>query len=200
MPSLEILRQQELKAALEAENERELHTKGVPVEELQFGAPDPDPEWRERAAMEQAALPSKQRVWDDRYLDLCRFWADRCSKDPSTRVGACIVSADGRREYLGYNGFPRGVEDSTERLEDRPVKYKLVVHAEMNALMKAGTDAIGGTLYCTLFTCNECAKHLIQAGIKRIVARQEGSVERWGDSHEYAMLMYNEAGVAVELV
>lgn len=141
-----------------------------------------------------------QKKWDMRYLSLAKYWATLCSKDPSTIVGAVVVSADGQREYLGYNGFPRGVHDSEERLNTREVKYQMVVHAEANALLKAGADARGGTLYCNLFTCNECAKLVIQSGIKRVVSSKHAAEERWAGSQDIAWIMYGEAGVEAVLV
>ena len=139
----------------------------------------------------------RQERWDRDYLALARFWAEQKSKDPSTRVGAVLVSEDGLREYLGYNGFPRGVHDTAERYENREEKYQFVVHAELNAILKAGLDARGGTLYVwPLFTCNECAKAVIQAGIRRVVT-PTACVERWAEANEIAQQMYGEAGVEV---
>jgi len=136
--------------------------------------------------------------WDLRYLRLARFWAAQCSKDPSTKVGAVLVSADDKREYLGYNGFPRGVNDDPVRYADRELKYKLVVHAEINAVLKAGKDAVGANLYVyPLFSCSECAKIVIQAGIARIVAPRPAE-ERWQSSYDTALMLYKEAHVEVE--
>jgi dCMP deaminase len=137
--------------------------------------------------------------WDLAYLGLAKYWAESRSKDPSTKVGAVIVSADGKREFLGYNGFPRGVHDWGERLHNRETKYRLVVHAEANAVIKAGREAEGGTIYTwPLFTCNECAKLIIQAGIARVVSL-EPREERWQSMYAAALLMYNEAGVKVDI-
>ena len=132
--------------------------------------------------------------WDRRYLALAghvAFW----SKDPSTCVGAVLLSEDRRREYLGYNGFPRGVEDDPVILADRPAKYLRTIHAEMNALLKAGRDAEGGTLYSTLFTCAGCAKHAIQSGVKKLVTFYPVDVDRWKDEFDAARDMYRQAGV-----
>lgn len=137
-----------------------------------------------------------QAKWDRDYLALARWWADRKSKDPSTKVGAVLVNKRNSLIGLGYNGFPRGVEDSAKRLNDRPTKYQYVVHAEANAILSAVGETAGSTLYCTLFSCNECAKLVIQAGIKRFVAPRP-NMERWADSHDVALTMYREAGVEV---
>jgi dCMP deaminase len=142
----------------------------------------------------------KQRKRDHAYVSLAMFWAETKSKDPSTQVGAVLVSADGKREYLGYNGFPRGVEDHPERYADRASKYAYVVHAELNAILKAGRDSEGATLYTwPLATCNECAKAVIQAGVARVVSPTIPN-GRWQDSQDIAMIMYNEAGVVVDII
>lgn len=151
------------------------------------------------ASMEaNAKVAQRQERWDRDYLHLAKFWAELKSKDPSTKVGSVLVSEDGRREYLGYNGFPRGVEDTPERYNERETKYKLVVHAEANVILKAGLDARGGTIYgWPLFTCNECAKLVIQSGIKRVVSiiKKDDKAARWQSAYEISEMMYNEANV-----
>lgn len=142
------------------------------------------------------ASADRQYNWDLDYLKLASYWASLKSKDPSTKVGAVVVSKDNRVVGMGYNGFPVGVNDDPERYNHRETKYKFVVHAEPNALLTAGDDARGGTLYTTLFTCNECAKLVIQAGIERIVTFEEDPA-RWSDSHAIAKTMYYEAGIGV---
>lgn len=140
------------------------------------------------------------KKWDQRYLRLARFWAEECSKDPSTKVGAVLVSEDGQREYLGYNGFPRGVKDTEERLNNRELKYPRIVHAEANAILKAGHDARGSTLYVwPLFTCNECAQLAIQAGVSHVVAPHPAG-DRWQSAYTVALEMYRESGVTVQFV
>ena len=98
------------------------------------------------------------------------------SKDPNTQVGACIVGADNRILSVGYNGMPQGCED-----DDMPwsrdgsaldTKYMFVCHAELNAILNAGGRNLAGSrLYVALFPCNECAKAIIQAGIKNVYLR-----------------------------
>jgi dCMP deaminase len=136
--------------------------------------------------------------WDKRFLELARSTA-KWSQDPSTQVGAVIATRDNRILSLGYNGFPRGVEDNKSRYEDRPLKLKLVCHAERNALDNAHFDVGGATLYSTLFTCNECAKSVIQRGIRKVVSPtpvMENNVFNW----EEALLMYNEAGIKFQFI
>ena len=97
------------------------------------------------------------------------------SKDPNTQVGACIVNDDNRIVSVGYNGFPRGCSDedfpwerSAERQND--TKYPFVCHAELNAILNSnGIGVKGSRIYVALFPCNECAKAIIQAGIKEII-------------------------------
>ena len=96
------------------------------------------------------------------------------SKDPSTQVGACIVDDDHKVVSIGYNGMPRGIDDNDltwEKGEGLDSKYLYVCHAEFNAILNTrnGSALKGCTLYVTLFPCNECAKAIIQTGIKKIV-------------------------------
>ena len=137
-------------------------------------------------------------MWDRRFLELARV-VSTWSKDPSTQTGSVIVGERRRVLGLGYNGFPRGLEDSAERLENRELKYSLIAHAERNALDNTEIPVLGATIYCTLSPCHECAKSIIQRGIKRVVAVAERP-ERWVDSLEGAAQMFKEAGVILDLV
>lgn len=141
--------------------------------------------------------------WDRRFLELAKHVA-QWSKDPSTKVGAVLISTDGK-EFVGYNGFPRGVIDTDERLNNREVKYKLVVHAEVNAILKAGDKARGGKLYVwPSFSlppiCHECCKMAIQAGVSEIVGylpnEDDERVQRWKASISVSEEMCKEAGIA----
>lgn len=137
--------------------------------------------------------------WTDWFMSLARTVASK-SKDPSTKVGAVIVRRDNTIVSVGYNGFPRGIADTAERLNDRPTKLGLTVHAEMNAVLAAHTSVWSCTLYTTFMPCDRCFVHLIQAGIKKVVypvpsAEQE---ERWGESFERVRLMAIEAGIILE--
>lgn len=110
--------------------------------------------------------------WDDYFMGLALLSAKR-SKDPSTQVGACIVTKNNRIASVGYNGFPMGCSDDEfpwEREgEALSTKYLYVVHAELNAILNSKADLNGCSIYVTLFPCNECAKAIIQTGIKRVV-------------------------------
>jgi dCMP deaminase len=145
-------------------------------------------------------LIARQAKWDRRYLELARHIAG-WSKDPSTQVGAVLVDDLGR-VTPGYNGFPRGLSDSAEIYGDRERKYQRVIHAEMNAILNAGS-ARGMTLYTSSFPpCSRCAAHVIQAGIKRVVYERtpEGIPDRWAADMAAALAMFSEAGVPVEAI
>lgn len=124
------------------------------------------------------------------------------SKDPSTKVAAIILGPGMEIRATGWNGFPRGVADTEERLNDRPTKYQFVAHAEANAIANAarsGVSTDGCTLLVTaLHPCNDCAKLIIQSGIKKVYAPLPEIDGRWADSFEIASTMFREAGVTVE--
>ena len=109
--------------------------------------------------------------WDEYFMGVAMLTARR-SKDPNTQVGACIVSPDKIIISTGYNGMPKGCSDDEfpwER-EGEQTKYPYVVHAELNAILNAnGRDLRGSKLYVALFPCNECAKAIIQSGVKEVV-------------------------------
>lgn len=111
-------------------------------------------------------------TWDQYFMGVAKLSALR-SKDPNTKVGACIVNVKKRIVGIGYNGLPYGCSDDEfpwERDgEFLNTKYPYVVHAEPNAILNSTTKLDDATLYVTLFPCNECAKLIIQSGIKEIV-------------------------------
>lgn len=111
--------------------------------------------------------------WDEYFMGVALLAAQR-SKDPSTQVGACIVDADNRILSTGYNGFPHGCSDDEYPWNRDPAqgetKYPYVVHAELNAILNAsGKQLAKSKLYVALFPCNECAKAIIQSGIKEVI-------------------------------
>lgn len=111
--------------------------------------------------------------WDEYFMSVAKLAGMR-SKDPNSQVGACIVSSDNKILSMGYNGFPMGCSDDEfpwEREgEELDQKYLYVVHSELNAILNyRGGDLEGAKIYVSLFPCNECAKAIIQAGIKTIV-------------------------------
>lgn len=112
----------------------------------------------------------RQKFWDIRFAQLTKL-ISLWSKDPSTKVGAVIVRPDRTIVSTGYNGFPRGVPDLPEMYDDRSIKYKVVKHAEVNALHMASENLKDCTIYVyPLPPCSQCAGDIIQKGIKRVVA------------------------------
>lgn len=139
--------------------------------------------------------------WDFRFMemaDLVATW----SKDPSTQVGCVLVDQNRHIIATGYNGFPRGVEDREDRLNNREQKYMLIMHAEANAILQAAAPTAGATAYITHRPCAGCTGILIQAGIKRVVTRPpaDGFAERFAESFRASDAMMSEAGVSLEYV
>ena len=140
--------------------------------------------------------------WDLRFLELAKGIAG-WSKDPSRKIGAIAVD-DRSVVAQGYNGFPRGIEDYAERYEDRDLKYKLVVHAEMNVIYNAtynGVSLDGATLYVWgLPVCSDCAKGVIQTGIKRVVMPNQDIPDHWTESWKLTQTMFEEANIEWEFI
>ncbi len=137
--------------------------------------------------------------WGDKYIHLAKE-ISTWSKDPSTKVGAVVVGRDGQILSQGFNGFPRGIKDSEERLNNRERKYELIVHAEMNAIYNASLNGVSlkdSTLYIYgLPICNECAKGVIQVGIKKVIAmRPKVYNTKWDKSNNNAESLFREAEV-----
>ena len=147
------------------------------------------------------ALGTMSSRWDQRFLRLAAHVAS-WSKDPSTQCGAVITDEKNRIVSIGFNGFPRGLRDD-ERLHNREEKYRLVLHAETNALMDARGRAEGCTCYVyPMPPCSNCATQLIQAGIVRVVSMTptERQLARWGDSFSVSRAALEEAGVYLILL
>lgn len=109
--------------------------------------------------------------WDEYFMGIAMLAARR-SKDPNTQVGACIVSPENIIISTGYNGMPKGCSDDLYpwAREGAQTKYPYVVHAELNAILNAnGRDLRGSRLYVALFPCNECAKAIIQSGVREVL-------------------------------
>ncbi|MBO5494923.1 MAG: dCMP deaminase family protein [Eubacterium sp.] len=112
--------------------------------------------------------------WDEYFMGVAILASQR-SKDPSTQVGACIVNDDNRIMSVGYNGLPRGCSDDEypwvrKGEKESDTKYPYVCHAELNAILNAGGNSLSGCrIYVALFPCNECAKAIIQCGIKEVI-------------------------------
>ena len=140
--------------------------------------------------------------WDNRWLDIAGL-VSSWSKDPSTKIAAIAVK-DKRLVATGYNGFPRGIEDTEDRWNNREEKYKYVVHAEMNCIYNANyhnQSLKGATMYIVgLPVCHECAKGIIQAGVSRVVATFHSVPMKWSKSNEITEKMFKEAGVTYDKV
>lgn len=149
--------------------------------------------------------------WHNHFLEIALLHA-KLSKDPSTKVGAVIVGKDRELIGAGFNGFPRGIEDTPERLNDRETKLRLIVHAEMNALLagaKLGIPVQGCTMYIAATDksgeiwggppCPRCFVHIIQAGITSIITHERKSVPtKWEDDLNYSMELIKEVGIKYE--
>jgi len=153
--------------------------------------------------MSMKGISTLSNKWDERYLDLAAGVAG-WSKDPSRKIGAVAVGSKGNVLAQGFNGFPRGISDSPNRYEDRTRKYELVVHAEMNVIYNAtynGVSLDGATLYVHgLPVCSDCAKGIIQVGIKRVVMKDQEIPDLWQQSWTKTEEMFNEAGVDYEFI
>lgn len=162
--------------------------------------PNETPQASAALKRKMAEVMNRRLKWHHRFYalaDLVSTW----SKDPSTQVGSVIIDTDTRAVLsLGYNGFPRGVEDRPEWYEDRAYKYPVVVHAEANAITSSMADLTGATLYCTHRPCPGCAGLIIQSGITTVVCPPvDGSVKLMSegpiDLGELSEQMFEDAGV-----
>ena len=135
-------------------------------------------------------------MWDFRFLQLCETVAS-WSKDPSRKIGSCIVDSRKRVVSVGYNGFPAGVADLDSRYQNRETKLLFVCHAERNALDNSPVNVEDATLYCTLFPCNECVKSIIQRGIKRVVTFNPSNPRDLLFNFKVSRIMLSEAKVEV---
>ena len=134
--------------------------------------------------------------WDEYFMGLAHLSALR-SKDPNTQVGACIVDEENKVVSIGYNGMPRGCQDNKMPWEREggflTTKYAYVVHAELNAILNSPRSVKNCTLYVSLFPCNECAKAIIQSGIKKVV--YESDKYDGTDGNIASKRMLNDSGI-----
>lgn len=137
------------------------------------------------------------RKRDIDFLALAKFWAQRKSKDPSTQCCAVVVRPDGTVASMGYNGFPMGVLDCPEHLNDRDQKYPRTIHAEVNALSLVHEPLHGYTLYqWPGRSCAPCAAVIIQHGIIRVVNPLLETHQRaWAVSQEIGLEMFQQVGI-----
>ena len=144
--------------------------------------------------------PTANISWNQYFMALALLSAQR-SKDPNTKVGACIVTPENKIVGIGYNGMPIGINDKDmpwERSAESQLdtKYPYVCHAELNAILNSIKDIKGCTLYVTLYPCNECAKAIIQSGIKKLVYHTNKYPD--ADSTRAAEMMLRLAHIEVE--
>ncbi|EWM53758.1 deoxycytidylate deaminase [Ruminococcus flavefaciens] len=139
--------------------------------------------------------------WDEYFMGIAMLSAQR-SKDNSTQVGACIVNDKHKIVSVGYNGMPTGCDDDDmpwerEGESSLDTKYPFVCHAELNAILNSSFGSLNGcTLYVTLFPCNECAKAIIQSGIKRVVYKCNKYADT--DSVKASCILFEKCGVSFE--
>jgi dCMP deaminase len=139
--------------------------------------------------------------WNNRFLKLAEE-VSTWSLDPSTKVGCVIVRPDKTIASIGYNGFPRNVDDSAERYNDRELKYLMVKHAEENAVLFSKESLTGYTAYVTHHPCANCTGTLVQKGITCIVTRKptDAFAERFKKSFEASKIMIEEAGIKLIII
>ncbi len=141
--------------------------------------------------------------WDEYFMGVALLSSYR-SKDPHTKVGACIVNTKKRIVGIGYNGFPYGCSDAEypwendKELTFLDTKYPYVVHAEANAILNSTESLDNATLYVSLFPCNECAKLIIQSGIKHIVYMDDKY--KGQDSFIASKKMFDSANVDYRMI
>lgn len=141
-----------------------------------------------------------EEKWNKRFLSLAEFISG-WSKDPSSKIGAVIVDSKRRIVSTGYNGLPVGVADGGKRLNDRELKYKMVLHAEENAILFAMRNLEGCSLYVTKMPpCSHCAALIIQSGIKNVYVPKSDIPERWKESVSLTREMFAEAGVNLHFI
>jgi len=145
--------------------------------------------------------------WDSYFMNLVYVVAEK-SKDRSSKVGCVIVGPDNEIRSTGYNGFPRGMDDSKEERYERPIKYKWTEHAERNAIYnaaRAGISLKDCRLYQKWYPCCDCARAIVQVGIKEMIVddrdnnewKSEDHMKRWKDEMEISLKILTECGVNI---
>lgn len=136
-------------------------------------------------------------TWDEYFMGIAILSTER-SKDPNTGVGACIVSPDNKILSIGYNGAPTGLSDDImpwgREGETLNTKYPYVCHSELNAILNCPTSVRGARVYVTLFPCNECAKAIIQSGIKEVIYLDDKYHDT--DGCKASRMMFDNCGVS----
>jgi len=139
--------------------------------------------------------------WDKRFLDLAKH-ISQWSKDPSTKCGAVITNDKNHLVSVGFNGFPPGVWDNDEWLNDRDMKLKIVRHAEANAIYYASLSRLySQTIYVyPIPPCTQCASAIIQAGIRRVVCPVGSMNSKWSEDWAIAQTLYSQTNIELCMV
>jgi dCMP deaminase len=145
--------------------------------------------------------------WDQRWMEVAQHFGT-WSKDPSTKVGCVVIGSSNQVLTQGFNGFPRGANDSLARYHNRSVKYKWVEHAERNAIYNAartGTSLMQATLYVPWFSCAECSRAIAQSGISTLVTYNPSTYDadfmvRWGQDFIISCDILYETKVTVRYI
>lgn len=144
-----------------------------------------------------------KKNWDTRMMDVAKLVAS-WSKDRSIGVGCVITSPDHAILSTGFNGFPRGVNDDVEERHQRPAKYKYTEHAERNAIYNAARHGIkleGTTIYLPWYPCADCARAIVQSGIRTMVATvPDFNDPRWGEDFKVSATVLAEGGVIHQII
>ena len=141
--------------------------------------------------------------WDEYFINIAEQVKLK-SKDKRTQIGVVVVGKDNEIVSTGYNSFPRGIDDNISDRQERPEKYFWFEHAERNAIYNAariGVSTLGTTMYMTCgMSCSDCARAIINSGVSKIVLRKGKGAkgDKWNESAERSMKMFEEAGVIVE--
>ena len=142
--------------------------------------------------------------WDIKFIELATFLKN-WSKDTSTKTSAVIENPESNTILsIGYNGFPRGVDDSMKERYERPLKYKYTEHAERNAIYNAARNGIklnGSVMYLEWYPCCDCARAIIQSGITTVFCDKPNfEDERWGEDFKITEVLFREAGIKVNYI
>lgn len=145
------------------------------------------------------------KTWDEYFMDIVKIVGSK-SKDPSIKIGCIVVGPDKEIRATGFNGFPRGVNDIDNKRYERPDKYFYTEHAERNCIYHAariGSSLKGCTMYVSAFPCHDCARAIIQAGIKEIVytpwEEDTRRKNQWEESFKKANEMFEETGTILRV-
>ena len=137
--------------------------------------------------------------WDSRFMEMALL-VSSWSKDPGTKVG-CVLVDDRRIIATGYNGFPQGISDLSDRFDDRDWKLSVTIHAEVNAILNAGKHGAkteGSTIYTTFPPCSNCSSAIIQAGISRVICPPyENTPERWRNNFLLGKSLISESKIQI---